>query len=148
MYRAHAPSEIRKETILMSKRKKDRHYTKHLTICQGDVLLINFGKHTARCRTGGIRPCVVVSNDASIHAETGFFVVPLYRNPSRSANREDILIRPVDCRGLRYEEYAQALNMMMCPRCRVAKKIGHITNDAIIKELTLALWNLVESDAG
>ena len=148
MYRAHAPSEIRKETILMSKRKKDRYYTKHLAICQGDVLLINFGKHTAGCRTDGIRPCVVVSNDASIHAETGFFVVPLYRNPSRSANREDILIRPVDCRGLRYEEYAQPMNMTLCHKCRVIRKVGHIKNETIISGIANALWSLVGQDAG
>lgn len=132
----------------MSKIKNERYYTRYLTICQGDVLLMDFAKGSSGCRNGGMHPCVVVSSDEAIKAEGRFFVVPLYRNPSKSTNREDILISPVDCRGLRYEEYAQALNMMMCPRCRVAKKIGHIMNDTIIKELTLALWNLVESDAG
>ena len=132
----------------MSKIKIERYYTRCLTICQGDVLLVNFAKGSTGCRTGGMRPCVVASSDEAIRTEGRFFVVPLYRKPSKSTNREDILISPVDCRGLRYECYAQALNMMMCSRCRVAKKIGHITNDTIIKELTLALWNLVESDAG
>jgi hypothetical protein len=28
------------------------------------------------------------------------------------------------------------------------KKIGHIKNDSIIKEITLSLWNMVEDDAG
>lgn len=130
----------------MSKVKKERYYTKYLTISQADVLLINFGKKTAGCRTSGVRPCVVVSNDASIKSESGFFVVPLYRNPSKSANKEDILIRPVDCRGLRYEEYAQAMNIVLCPRCRVIKKIGHIKNDTIVKEITTTLWDMVGED--
>ena len=90
---------------------------------------------------------MVVSSDKAIQAERRFFVIPLYRKPSKSTGREDILIRPVDCRGLRYEEYAQPLNMVMCPKCRVAKKIGHIKDGTIMKELTLALWDLVESNA-
>jgi mRNA-degrading endonuclease toxin of MazEF toxin-antitoxin module len=132
----------------MSKNNKERYCTKHLTICQGDVLLVNFGKKTAGCRTGGIKPCVVVSNDSSLKTDTGFFVIPLYRKASKSSNTEDILIRTVDCRGLRYEEYAQPMNMVLCHKCRAVKKIGHIKNDSIIKEITLSLWNMVEDDAG
>ena len=131
----------------MSKAGKKRNYMKYLMVCQGDVLLIRFGKEDAGCRNGGTRPCVVVSSDKAIQAERRFFVIPLYRKPSKSTSREDILIRPVDCRGLRYEEYAQPLNMVMCQKCRVAKKIGHIKNGTIMKELTLAVWDLVESDA-
>ena len=131
----------------MRKAGKERNYTKYLTVCQGDVLLIRFGKEDAGCRTGGTRPCVVISSDEVIKTERRFFVIPLYRKPSKSTNREDILIHPVDCRGLRYEEYAQSLNMVMCQKCRVAKKIGHIKNGTIMKELTLAVWDLVESDA-
>ena len=130
----------------MSKAKKERYFTRYLTICQGDVLLVNLGKGSSGCRTGGSHPCVVISSDDAIKTEGRFFVIPLYRKPSKSTGREDILIRPVDCRGLKFEEYAQPLNMMMCPRCRVSRKIGHIKDDAIIKELTLALWDLVESD--
>ena len=131
----------------MSNSKKERYYTRYLTICQGDVLLINFGKKTAGCRTSGVRPCVVVSNDSSIKTEGGFFGVPLYRNPTKSASRNDILIKPSDCRGLRYEEYASALNMVLTVKCRVIKKIGHIKNETIIKEITNEFWGLVE-DAG
>lgn len=132
----------------MSKVKKERHYTKYLTICQGDVVLINFGKGASGCRASGTRPCVVVSNDVSIKAEGGFFAVPLYRNPSKSVNREDVLIRPADCRGLRYEEYAQPMNMVLCRKCRVVRKIGHIKNDTIVKEIANSLWDLVGQDAG
>lgn len=132
----------------MSKARKERYFTKYLTICQGDVLLINLGKENAGCRTSGIRPCVVVSNDTSISMEKGFFVVPLYRNPSKPAKKEDILVRPYDCRGLRYEEYAQPMNMTLCRKCRVIRKIGHIKNDTIVKEIANAIWGLVGQDAG
>ena len=132
----------------MSKANKERIYNRYLTVCQGDVLLINFGKGSNGCRTKGTRPCVVISNDSSIKAEGRFFVVPLYRNPSKSVNVEDIFIRPVDCRGLRYEEYANPMNTVLAVKCRVIKKIGHIKNDSIVKELTVALWDQVGENAG
>jgi mRNA-degrading endonuclease toxin of MazEF toxin-antitoxin module len=131
----------------MSKVKKERYDNRYLTISQGDVLLINFGKGSSGCRTRGVKPCVVVSNDRSIKTEGGFFVVPLYRNPSKAAGVKDILIRPVDCRGLRYEEYAGVLNMVLTVKCRVVRKIGHIENVMIVKEITSSFRKIVD-DAG
>ena len=131
----------------MSKVKKERYYTKYLTINQGDLLLIDYGKTRSGCRTGVVRPSIVVSNNETLKMQGRFFVIPLYRSPSRSAGTEDILIREVDCSGLRYEEYANASNMFSCPRCRVIRRIGHIRNDRVMKEITLSLWDMVGHDA-
>jgi mRNA-degrading endonuclease toxin of MazEF toxin-antitoxin module len=129
----------------MGKVKKERYDNRYLTISQGDVLLINFGRGSTVCRTRGVRPCVVVSNDSAIKAEGGFYVVPLYRKPSKTASIKDVLIRPVDCRGLRYEEYAGVLNMVLTVKCRVVRKIGHIKNDAIVNEITNSFKKLVDA---
>jgi mRNA-degrading endonuclease toxin of MazEF toxin-antitoxin module len=132
----------------MSKKDMERYYARYLTISQGDLVLINFGKKTAGCRNGGIKPCVVVSNDSSIKTEADFFVIPLYRKQSRSAGSRDILIKPVHCRGLRYEEYAHPMNMVSCHKCRVTKKIGHIKNASILEAITLSIWDMVKDSAG
>lgn len=126
----------------MRKSQKDNY--RYLSVCQGDVVLINFGKNSSVCRNGGSRPCVVLSNDLAIDKESKFFVVPLYRQPSKTVSVEDILIRPIDCRGLRYEEYAGAINMVQVTKNRIGKKIGHIKNETVLKEILVAFWTLTE----
>ncbi|MBR6223859.1 MAG: type II toxin-antitoxin system PemK/MazF family toxin [Lachnospiraceae bacterium] len=127
-------------------RKSKKVNNRYLSVCQGDVLLVNFGKNSSVCRNGGSRPCVVLSNDSSIDKGSKFFVVPLYRQPSKTACVEDILIRPIDCRGLRYDEYAGAINMVQVTKNRVSKKIGHIKNESVVKEILTAVWALVEGE--
>ena len=126
--------------------KEKKLYKKSLELRQGDVILVNYGKFNAGCRTSGIRPSVVVSNDAALKEENLVNVIPLYRKPSKAFQAEDILIRPVDCRGLRYEEYAQPMQMQILQRFRIIKRIGHIMNDSILCEIANAIWNSINKE--
>ena len=89
--------------------KEKKLYKKSLELRQGDVILVNYGKFNAGCRTSGIRPSVVVSNDAALKEENMVNVIHLYRKPSKAFQEEDIQIKPVNCRGLRRSGFYHGL---------------------------------------
>lgn len=112
-----------------------------LYIRQADVLLINFGD-SDRCIFGK-RPAVVISSDTSLYNDNVLMVIPLFRKPSRDNSGSDIQIRKIDCNGLRYEEYASVANIRKVYRRQVIKRIGHIKNENVIRELTASFLEKV-----
>lgn len=122
---------------------KRKRVNKKLELCQGDVILAYYDRINAGKRNGVIRPSVVVSNNTSLQKEIMINVIPLYRTPSKAFQAEDILIRPFDCRGLRYEEYAQPRQMQALHRSKVIKRIGRIRNDSVLYQIVDAVWNSI-----
>ena len=128
-----------------------------LYIRQADVLLVNFGD-SDRCIFGK-RPAVVISSDTSLYNDNVLMVIPLFRKPSRDNSGSDIQIREIDCKingqtykldfkcrdcnGLRYEEYASVANIRKVYRRQVIKRIGHIKNENVIRELTASFLEKV-----
>ncbi len=110
----------------------------HLTIRRGDVLLINYGSNDTGCRNG-IIPSVVIGSEDLLKKERSVLVVPLYRHETRAFKAKDVLIKTTDCIGLRYDEYAQPLQVKAVKKCRVVKKIGHIKDELKVNEITAAL---------
>ena len=111
----------------------------YMCIHRGDVLLINYGCGDAGCRNSIVRPSVVISSETSIKQERSLLIVPLYRHETRAINASDVLIKATDCTGLRYDEYAQPLQVKAVKKCRVVKKIGHIKDELKVNEITAAL---------
>lgn len=112
-----------------------------MLIRQADVLIVNFGDSDRGIH--GKHPACVISSDESLSKDNVLMVVPLFRNPSKDNDGGDVRIREIDCRGIRYEEYASIANVGKVYRRQVIKKIGHIKNDAIIKELTISFLEKV-----
>lgn len=120
----------------------NRKHTKrdaYMCIHRGDVLLINYGCRDAGCRNGIVRPSVVISSEASIKLERSLLVVPLYRHETRAIHASDVLIKSTDCTGLRYDEYAQPMQVRAVKKCRVVKRIGHIKDEVKVNEITADL---------
>ena len=111
----------------------------HIRIHRGDVLLINYGCRDAGCRNGIVRPSVVISSENSLKQESSVLVVPLYRHETRAFKANDVLIKSTDCTGLRYDEYAQPMQVRAVRKCRVVKRIGHIKDEVKVNEITADL---------
>lgn len=124
---------------------KDKHSRNGKTdVHQGDVLLVHFGNEWKGSRSlCGNRPVYVMSSDDSMKTDNVLLVIPLFRSPSRDTVSKDVEIRTIDCRGLRYPEYAQVMNMQKISRHQVIKRIGRVKSESVHKELLSAMWGQV-----
>lgn len=119
------------------------------TLQQGDVILINFGDNREGSRSlYGKRPGYVISRHADDKAVGVIMVVPLFREKSRDNAGSDVEIRPLDCRGLRYTEYAQVMNIQKIRKHQVIRRIGRVKNDTIHAEILSSMWKQVEREDG
>ena len=101
---------------------------------QGDVILVNFGRRSEGSRNlFDKRPAYVLSNNADDKTVGAVMVVPMFRDKSRDSYACDVEIRPIDCPGLRYSEYAQAVNIQKVRKHQIIKRIGRVKNDSIHK---------------
>ena len=137
----------------MSKRSGNYENTDRRRVCrtlqQGDVVLINFGNRCEGSRSlYGKRPGYVISRHSDDKGAGVIMVVPLFRNKSRDSIGNDVEIRPVDCRGLRYTEYAQVMNMQKIRKHQVIRRIGRVNNETIHTELLSSMWEQVEREDG
>lgn len=126
------------------KQDNKKSYKKWTNLQQGDVVLADYGKLSIGGRNSGLRPSVVVSNAKALKEDRQIYVIPLFRKQSKTFASEDILIKQIDCNGLRYDEYAQAKQMQVLPRYRIVRRIGHIRNESILFELSNAIWDSIE----
>lgn len=133
----------------MSGKRKRSNKDKHSRNCktdvhQGDVLLVHFGNERKGSRSlCGNRPVYVMSSDDSLKTNNVLMVIPLFRSQSRDTVSKDVEIQTIDCRGLRYPEYAQVMNMQKISRHQVIKKIGRVKSESVHKELLSAMWGQV-----
>lgn len=119
------------------------------TLKQGDVILVNFGGRSEGSRNlYGKRPAYVLSNNAGDKTVGAVMVVPMFRDKSRDSYAYDVEIRPIDCPGLRYSEYAQAVNIQKVRKHQIIKRIGRVKNDSIHVELLDSMWEQVERRDG
>ena len=73
-------------------------------------------------------------------------VIPVFRQPSRHSNSEDIKIRKNDCDGLRYSQYVNVSNIQKIERYRVERLIGHVKTPEIRDLITKSLIREVGDD--
>ena len=119
------------------------------TLKQGDVILVNFGKHSEGSRNlYGKRPVFVLSSNADDKSVGVLMVVPMFRARSRDNAGNDVEIRPIDCPGLRYSEYAQAVNIQKIRKYQIIKRIGRVKNGAVHSELLASMWEQVGQKDG
>lgn len=119
------------------------------TLKQGDVLLVNFGSRLEGSRNlYGKRPVYVLSNNADDRTAGAVMVVPMFREKSRDNAGNDVEIRPIDCVGLRYTEYAQVMNVQKIRKHQIIRRIGRVKNDSVHSGLLASMWEQVERKDG
>ena len=106
--------------------------SRYTVLHPGDILLINFGKSTSRSRVDGRRLAYVIGREDITSRDHHVMVIPVFRQPSRHSESNDIIIRKNDCNGLRY-------NVQKIDRYRVERLIGHVSKQNIRDEITRAL---------
>ena len=112
---------------------------------QGDVLLVDFGgKGKAGRNLAGCRPVYVVSSQTDVNHRGLVWAIPLFREISRDCDGQDIKIEPGDCRGLRYVEYAQPMNIYKIRSYRIVRRIGHVNNANFHKELVSTILEQIK----
>ena len=123
--------------------------SRYVSVEQGDILLVDFGKHQEGSRNLlGKRPVYVLSNIKNDSLNSVLMVIPLFRNRSRDNAETDVKIRTLDCNGLRYDEYAQPLNARKIRRYQIIKRLGKVKGKAIHSEILSSMWQQVDSDDG
>lgn len=123
--------------------------SRYVSVEQGDVLLVDFGKYQEGSRNlFGKRPVYVLSNIKSDSSNSVLMVIPLFRNRSRDNAETDVKIRTLDCNGLRYDEYAQPLNARKIRRYQIIKRLGKVKGKAIHSEILSSMWQQVDSNDG
>ncbi|MBR1598270.1 MAG: type II toxin-antitoxin system PemK/MazF family toxin [Lachnospiraceae bacterium] len=119
------------------------------TLKQGDIILVNFGNRCEGSRNlYGKRPVYVLSNNADDKSVGVLMVVPMFRTKSRDNAGNDVEIRPIDCPGLRYPEYAQTVNIQKIRKHQIIKRIGRVKNGAVHSELLASMWEQVGQKDG
>ena len=113
--------------------------SRYTVLHPGDILLINFGKSTSRSRVDGRRLAYVIGREDITSRDHHVMVIPVFRQPSRHSESNDIIIRKNDCNGLRYNQYANPCNVQKIDRYRVERLIGHVSNQSIRDDITRAL---------
>lgn len=113
--------------------------SRYTVLHPGDILLINFGKSTSRSRVDGRRLAYVIGREDISSRDHHVMVIPVFRQPSKHSEADDILIKKNDCKGLRYTQYANPSNVQKIDRYRVERLIGHVQNQNIRDEITRAL---------
>lgn len=120
--------------------------SRYTVLHPGDILLINFGKSTSRSRVDGRKLAYVVGKEDIAARDHNLMVIPVFRQPSRHSNSEDIKIRKNNCDGLRYSQYVNVSNIQKIERYRVERLIGHVKTPEIRDLITKSLIREVGDD--
>ncbi len=116
-----------------------------MSVRQGDVLLVSFGRDGKGSRNFcGNRPVYVMSRQLDDKAGRSVMVIPLFRKPSRDGIGSDIEITPTECKGLRYPEYAQPMNIQKIRRTQIIRRIGHVSGEKVHESILSAMWDQVD----
>ena len=108
-------------------------------ICTGDMVIVDFGTSTMRCRTMGKHPAYVVSVDDSHASGARLMVIPAFRKRSCEDGTYDILLKKSDCSGLRYEMYVNVSNIQKVDRMDVLEKIGHVKDGRVAMDVKMQI---------
>ena len=71
-------------------------------------------------------------------------VIPLFRQESREGAGKDVEITPAVCKGLRYSEYAQPMNLKKIKRNQIVRRIGHVKDETVHDSLLSSIWNQID----
>lgn len=112
-------------------------------ICPGDMVIVDFGTSTMRCRTMGRRPAYVVSADDPRASDARLMVIPAFRKQSREDGEYDVLLRKSDCNGLRHEMYVNVSNIQKVDRRDVVEKIGSVTGGRVATDVIMGIQRKV-----
>ena len=130
---------------MKSERSGRSHNQASRSFEQGDIVLINFGNRCEGSRhLYGKRLGYVIGRHGDDNKAGVLLVVPLFRGKSRDGAENDVEIRPSDCRGLRYTEYAQVMNLQKIGTYQVIRRIGRVKKGSIHAELLASMWEQVE----
>ena len=115
------------------------------TVRQGDVVLVNFGRGSKGSRSlCGNRPVYVLSRQLKDEYGSAVLVIPLFRQESREGAGKDVEITPAVCKGLRYSEYAQPMNLEKIRRNQIVRRIGHVKDGTVHDSLLSSMWNQID----
>lgn len=115
------------------------------TVKQGDVVLVNFGRGSKESRSlSGNKPVYVLSRQMKDEYGSAVLVIPLFRQESRDGVRKDVEITPAVCKGLRYSEYAQPMNLKKIRRNQIVRRIGHVQDETVHDNLLSSMWNQID----
>lgn len=109
----------------------------------GDLLLIDFGTSSIRCRTKGKHPAYVVAVNGSGSTNARLMVIPAFRKSSYTDEGVDVRLDPKNCKGIRYEMYVNATNIQKVERYRVIRRIGCVADDKVMDAVLSAFSKTV-----
>ena len=114
--------------------EKNHKYTRRLSVRQGDIVIVNFGR-TPESKSDEIRPSLVISSDQILGSEKMLNIIPLFRQPSRACRLEDISLNQDDCKGLKYTMYVQVLYSRMVNAYQLMEVIGHVEDETLLNNI-------------
>ncbi len=107
-----------------------------------DILLVDFGKSTIRCRVQGKHPAFVVYVSDRRKTDSQMLVIPMFRSQSKGNEDMDIRVTEWNCRGLKNDHYVNPTNLQKVDRYHVVKKIGHVEKREINSEIAAMLMKV------
>jgi len=107
---------------------------RRLSVHQGDIVLLNYGRNPGS-KSDEIRPSLVISSDRILGSEKMINVIPLFRQPSRACRLEDISLNQEDCKGLKYTMYVQVLYSRMVNAYQLMEVIGHVEDETLLNSI-------------
>lgn len=112
---------------------------RYTMIRSGDMVIVDFGTSTMRCRTMGRHPAYVVSTGDPHVSDARLMVIPAFRKQSREDGDYDVVLKKSDCSGLRYEMYVNVSNIQKVDRRDVVERIGSVTNGRVAMDVKMGL---------
>lgn len=106
---------------------------------RGDIFFVDFGKNDNSHKQSGIRPAVIVSNNKNNRNSPVVTVVPLSARVWKKKNLPTHVQIPLRSSDLSKPSMVLAEQVETLDKDRLGKKIGRITDDMIMDEITVAL---------
>lgn len=108
-----------------------------LEIKRGDIILAEQPKGDF-CVQGGLRPYFVVQNDIGNKYSPTTIVIPLTSQLKKLKQPTHIIISKQDATGLKVDSMVLCEQIITIDKRKIEEKIGQITNDIIIKNISKA----------
>ncbi|MFW6024872.1 MAG: type II toxin-antitoxin system PemK/MazF family toxin [Candidatus Woesearchaeota archaeon] len=99
------------------------------TYRQGDIIYVDL-RPVIGCEENGIRPCVIIQNNAGNTFSPTLIIAPISKNLSKKAKKKKMpthyFIEDYKKLGLKFESYILFEQIKAIDKSRVQEKIGHI----------------------
>lgn len=129
--------EIRKELVQLSE-NENKYNAKYNNIRRGGIYWINLGEPKGNIQ-GGIRPCMVTSNDIGNKFSPIVLVAPLSTHIEKCKLPTHTFISKEKCQGLSKDSFLMAEQIRPIDKNSLGDYIGYIMNDSIDKAISISL---------